>query len=150
MISMKYSPKGRYRPLAGLGAAAFALTAAAGAFGQGFDCARLRAQIAATGRGDSARAGQYQRAAEKQRAEIDRTVAYSHSIGCDRGQFLFFGSAPPPQCGQINAQISRMTANLEALQQAAAQAGGNNEDVRRELILRYNAYCSEGGQSASV
>ena len=38
-------------------------------------------------------------------------------------KFLFFGSAPPPQCGEINAQIGRMRANLEELQRAREAAG---------------------------
>ena len=62
--------------------------------------------------------------------------AYAHSIGCDHRQFLFFGSPPPPQCGQINAQIGRMRANLDELQSRAGGAGG-----RGELIARYNAQC---------
>jgi hypothetical protein len=117
---------------------------------QAIDCGRLRSQIVGLSHGDSGRASSYQRAAEKQRVEIDRTVGYSRSIGCDHSQFLFFGNAPPAQCPQINAQIARMQANLQSLQQAAAQAGGGGEDMRRELTLRYNTYCGEGAQSASA
>jgi hypothetical protein len=130
-------------------AGAMLALAVGAAAAQAFDCGRLRAQIVGLSRGDSGRAASYQRAADRQRVEIDRTVAYSHSIGCDRGQFLFFGSAPPAQCPQINAQIARMSANLQSLQQAVAQAGGG-QDVRRELTLRYNTYCGQGAQSAST
>ncbi|MBV9218795.1 MAG: DUF2865 domain-containing protein [Methylobacteriaceae bacterium] len=118
--------------------------------GQGIDCGRLRAQIADLGRGDAGKAAPYLRAAERQRSEINRTLAYSRSIGCDRQQFLFFGSAPPPQCPQINAQISRMEANLQALERTATQAGGGNEEARRDLTLRYNAYCGDGTRMANV
>jgi hypothetical protein len=45
-----------------------------------------------------------------------------------------FGSDPPPQCGEVNAQISRMEANLADLQ---ARAGGGAGD----LVARYNAEC---------
>jgi len=100
------------------------LTAAAGAFLGGqtsaqqlsADCERLRVAIADASRGDSG--AQYQAAADRQRAELDRTTAYAKSIGCDRRQFLFFGAAPPPQCGEINAQCT--TAQQQPQQQQPA------------------------------
>ena len=114
--------------LAAMGAAQVALP-------QSADCARLRQAISDASRDDQG--AQYEAAAERQRAEIDRTTAYAHSIGCDHRQFLFFGSAPPAQCGQINAQIGRMRANLDELQsRAGAGASG-----RRDLIARYDAQC---------
>ena len=79
------------------------------------DCERLRAAIADASHGDSG--AQYQAAADRQRAELDRTVSYAKSIGCDRHQFLFFGAAPPPQCGEINAQCT--TAQQQQPQQPA-------------------------------
>jgi hypothetical protein len=124
-------------PRAALGAvfgllAVFAAADAAQA--QSGDCARLRQQIADASRNDQG--AQYQAAAQRQREELDRTTAYARSIGCENKQFLFFGSAPPPQCGQINGQIGRMRANLDELQSRAGAAGG-----RGELIARYNAQC---------
>jgi hypothetical protein len=104
------------------------------------DCQRLREAIADASRGDSG--AQYQAAADRQRAELDRTVAYAKSIGCDRRQFLFFGAAPPPQCGEINAQIGRMRANLDELQQRAGGGAGG----RGELIARFNAQCTTAQQ----
>jgi hypothetical protein len=103
-------------------------------------CQQLRAQIAAAGqaRGPSAA---YDAAAQKQRVEIDRTAAYAHQIGCDRGKFLFFGSDPPAQCSEIYAQIARMQANLGRLQ-ARGSGGGD----RGELVARYQADCGEQQQ----
>jgi hypothetical protein len=103
------------------------------------DCERLRRAIADSSH--SGQSAQYQAAAERQRAEIDRTATYAHGIGCDNKRFLFFGSDPPAQCRQIRAQIGRMRANLEDLQ---AHAGGG-AGGRGELIARYNAQC--GGSS---
>jgi hypothetical protein len=111
-----------------------AATAADVAVPQSADCERLRQAIADVSRSDQS--AQYQAAADRQRAELDRTSAYARSIGCDRKQFLFFGSAPPPQCGQINAQIARMRANLDELQSRANGAGS-----RADLVARYNAQC---------
>ena len=104
------------------------------------DCQRLREAIADASRADSG--AQYQAAADRQRAELDRTVAYAHSIGCDRHQFLFFGAAPPPQCGEINAQFGRMRANFDELQQRAGGGPGG----RGDLIARFNAQCTTAQQ----
>ena len=97
------------------------------------DCERLRRAIAESGRSGG---GQFQAAAERQRSEIERTASYASQLGCDNRKFLFFGSDPPPQCGQIQAQIGRMRANLADLQ---ARAGGGG--ARADLLARYNDQC---------
>ncbi len=105
------------------------------AVAQNAECARLQQAIAAR-RGSSGS----QAAVERQRAELGRTRAYAGSLGCGNRKFLFFGSEPPPQCGEVAAQISRMEANLAELQ---ARAGGGAGD----LIARYNAECGRGQPS---
>ena len=111
-------------------AALAGIVAASAALAQSAECARLQAAIAAAPRGG----GQLQAAADRQRAELSRTSAYAHSIGCDNQKFLFFGSSPPPQCGEIKGQITRMQASLADLQ---ARSGGGRSD----LVARYNAEC---------
>src|SRR5271165_6228961 len=114
-------------------AAALAGVLAAGdALAQSADCARLQAAIASAPRGG----GQLQAAADRQRAELSRTSAYAHSIGCENQKFLFFGSEPPAQCGEIKGQIARMQANLADLQARSGGGGG-----RADLIARYNSEC---------
>lgn len=98
-------------------------------------CDDLRAQIARAGHDASAE--KFRAAAAKQQAEISRTAAHAHSLGCDRQQFLFFGEPPPPQCGGLNAKISQMQANLASLQQ---RGGGG---AREALVARYDAQCRE-------
>jgi hypothetical protein len=105
------------------------------ALAQNAECARLQQAIAAR-RGSSGA----QAAAERQRAELGRTRAYAGSLGCGNRKFLFFGSEPPPQCGEVTAQISRMEANLADLQ---ARAGGGAGD----LVARYNAECGHAQPS---
>jgi hypothetical protein len=100
------------------------------------ECARLQQAIAAR-RGSSGS----QAAVERQRAELSRTSAYARSLGCENHRFLMFGSDPPPQCGDLNGQISRMQANLADLQ---ARAGGGAGD----LVARYNAECGHAQPSA--
>ncbi len=115
-------------------AAALAGVLAAGdALAQSADCARLQAAIASAPRGAG---GQLQAAADRQRAELSRTSSYAHSIGCDNQKFLFFGSEPPAQCGEIKGQIARMQANLADLQARSGGGGG-----RADLIARYNSEC---------
>jgi Protein of unknown function (DUF2865) len=102
------------------------------------DCDRLRRAIA-----DASHSGQnaqYQAAAERQRGEIERTAAYAQQLGCDNRKFLFFGSDPPAQCGQIHGQLARMRANLDDLQSRAGGGAGG----RGELVARFNTEC--GGQ----
>jgi hypothetical protein len=129
------SRSGAVALLATLGIA-FGLVSADTARSQSADCQRLRQEIADSSH--SSQGAQYQAAAAKQRAEIDRTVAYAHSIGCEKKQFLFFGSPPPAECGPLNDRMARMRANLDDLK---ARAGGG-QGGRGELIARYNAECA--------
>ena len=105
-------------------------------------CARLRAQISAAAGQAHGPSAAYDAAAQKQRAEIDKTMAYAQQIGCDRRKFLFFGNDPPAQCGEIYAQITRMQANLGQLQARGSGAGGG----RAELVARYQSECGEQQQ----
>lgn len=110
---------------------------AAGA--QQIDCNRLQVQIAQAS--DSPAASRNAAAAQKQRADLDRAVAYAHSIGCDRSGFVFFGPQPPAQCPALNAQIQQMRASLQQL-----QGGGG---ARQTLLAQFNAYCRGGAQVAA-
>lgn len=127
---------GRFRvPLIFLGAALAALFSASSGAVAGGECDRLRRAIADSSHGPGA---QYEAAAQRQRGEIARTVAYAHQIGCDNQKFLFFGSDPPAQCGPIKSQIGRMRANLDDLQSRAGGGAGG----RGEMLARYNAECA--------
>ena len=119
-------------------ALAGALTASRQTFAQSSECVRLQQAIADSGR--RSQSDRYQAAAQKQRGEIDRTAGYARSLGCENRKFLFFGASPPAQCGEINAQLSRMQANLSDLE---ARAGGGSGG-RGELVARYNAECGSG------
>ena len=58
-------------------------------------------------------------------------------MGCDRGQFLFFGDPPPAQCGQINARLNQLSGAIAAYERARADDGGQ----RQALSARYDAEC---------
>ena len=133
---------GGWRAAACAGAIALALAAALTAsrqtLAQSSECVRLQQAIADSGR--RSQSDRYQAAAQKQRGELDRTASYARSLGCENRKFLFFGASPPAQCGEINAQIGRMQANLSDLE---ARAGGGSGG-RGELVARYNAECGAG------
>jgi hypothetical protein len=112
---------------------------------QNDDCAGLRAQIAALDRANT-RANPYAGTIRSQRADLQHSRDYAHKIGCDRQQFMFFGSSPPPQCGQINAQIAQMQASLA--QYEASARSMLDSPQRQQMVASYNAYCrrqTQGG-----
>lgn len=117
-----------------LAVAAFVVGAAT-AVAQGYDCDRLRAQIAAAA--PSKGSAQAMAAAQKQQDEADKATFYARSIGCDNRQFLMFGSPPPPQCPALEAQIRRLR-GAAAESRARAQSGGGN---RQALMANYDAAC---------
>ena len=130
MVGMRNFSAPRWA-IAGL-AALIGVLATAQAYAESADCARLRAAIASAPRGGG---GPAAGAASRQRAELAHTSAYARSIGCDNQKFLFFGSDPPAQCGELRGQIARMQASLADLQE---RAGGGRE----ELVARYNSQCA--------
>lgn len=121
-------------------AIAAVLDGPAGARAQAVDCARLQQQLVVANNGGS---DQFAAAAQKQRAELQRTGAYARQLGCDQPGGFF--SSPPPQCGALNARIAQMQANLAQL-----QTGSRGSSGRAELVARYNAYCRGGAQSAAL
>ncbi len=120
------------RPLAAGLLALMAATAPCGqaARAQGYDCDRLQAQIAQLDRGGRG-AAQGRRAG----AELARTQAYAHQLGCDG--FSFFGSNP--ECGGLNQRVRQLQATVGQL-----QAGGGG--ARGDLVARYNAGCRQQPQ----
>jgi hypothetical protein len=114
-----------------LAAFAFGLLAAAGsAFAQSAACQRYRAELASLGRGGD------EAAAQRQRGEIGRLTAYYHSLGCDRGRFLFFGSPPPAECGAIGQRLRQMQATHHQLAVDAEAAAR-----RRQLAAAMREAC---------
>jgi len=153
---MKYSPgdcyasRSRYRRLGVflwifLGAAVFALSPAP-APAQPVDCAQLAAQINRLGDSGQRRANHYGGgAAQKQRADLDHTIKYARSLGCNRQQIFFLDPASA-QCPSLNAQIQQMQASLG--QSQGAGDPGSDAALKQQLTERYNAYCRGQVQTA--
>lgn len=112
-------------------------------------CENYRGQLAALERSASGGdAGRYAAAARRQEAELARSIAYGRQLGCDRQQFLFFGSPPPAECGSVNRRIVQQRANLRELE---AQAGGGQDLQRRraQLLAAIDQTCRTSPQQAA-
>jgi hypothetical protein len=114
--------------LAGLSGAALAQSPACNAWRS--ELASLQGQ-----RGD-ARAAQ---AAQRAGAQLAQATNQFRAMGCERGGFLFFGEAPPPQCGGLRAQISQLQQQYGALQRQAASGG--SEERRAQLAAAIDNNC---------
>jgi hypothetical protein len=106
-------------------------------------CQRLEAQLVALDRGndDPARAEMIRRAedaANRQQMQVDQLVVQGRRMGCQNRGFFSIFSSPPPQCGQVNAQIQRARDTLERTQNQLEQLhGGNTQRAaqRRSLMI---------------
>ena len=102
-------------------------------------CVRLEAELA---RLDAGNAGpdsirRYEDAIARQRFELDQTTAQGRRLGCDSGGgFFLFSSPKPPQCDQINTQITRMRSNLDRMIAEMNQSRGGTMDLNRDLQRR--------------
>lgn len=130
--------------LGGLAGALFGLALATGptlAQQQGY-CDRLRADLAALDRAGPA--GQRQQILDqmqRQRNEVNRTVAYARSIGCQRQRFFIFGDAPPAECPSLESRINGLEAGLAQLDSQLQRAGGSVEAQRASLSAAFDANC---------
>lgn len=113
-----------------------ALTGAA--LAQSPACDNWRAELANLQgqRGGDARAAQ---AAQRVAGQLAQLSSQYRAMGCDRGGFLFFGEAPPPQCGGIRAQLGGLQQQYAQLQQQAQ--GGGVEQRRAQLAALINNNC---------
>ncbi|HEX8165653.1 MAG TPA: DUF2865 domain-containing protein [Beijerinckiaceae bacterium] len=119
---------------------AAALLGTAGAALAQSACQRYRAELASLGRGGASDG--YAAAAQQARGEIARLSSYYQSIGCERSGFLFFGSAPPPECGAIAARIRSMQSTVAELA-GRAQPSEGGEARRAELQAIIRSVCRE-------
>ncbi len=105
-------------------------------------CQQLEGQLSVVDRGgvDPARADQirrYEDSANRQQAELDRTVAQSRRMGCEGSGFFSLFSGQPQQCGELNSRIQQMHANLDQMLSSLQRLQGGTADAagrRRGLI----------------
>lgn len=95
-------------------------------------CQQLEGSLMALDRGAGGAANQQAQAA-KLRGDLDRLTAQARGMGCDapRGFFIFQGPPRPPQCDQIDDQVSRLRSQIAGLE----RGGADNSGQRRALII---------------
>ncbi|MFC0217902.1 hypothetical protein FHS82_000310 [Pseudochelatococcus lubricantis] len=111
-----------------------------GAVAQAVDCAAYRAELAGISRSVDPRAQEYTVAAQRQRAELERTRAYFDQIGCTRTDIY----RPPAECSSLRTHMRQMQANLNEMLAYADRLGGGQRSQarRRELQAALDRYCA--------
>ncbi len=128
------------------------VAAALPALAQSPYCDRLRGELASVERA-AATSGSSQAASSIRRlqSELDRTISYARSIGCqNQRRFVLFGEPNQPQCQQLERQINQLESNLASLEaEAGRTATGSLETRRSALLAAIDANCrsaAPGGQ----
>lgn len=103
-------------------------------------CVRLEGALAQLDSGANAgpdAAKRYDEAIGRQRFELDQMIMQGRRLGCDSGGgFFIFGNPRPPQCDQINNQITRMRDNLDRMTAELNRSRGGGYDMNRDLQRR--------------
>ena len=95
-------------------------------------CRQLEAELVRSSPSAGSRTTKkYDNAIARQRDQIAKAGQRARSAGCG---FSFF-ARPGSQCGEVNATIKRMQANLESLQSTRAQLGKGASRADRARIL---------------
>lgn len=114
--------------------ALIAATTASVAFAQAGSpaCQQLEGSLIALDRSSGGAASQAAQAA-KLRGDLERLSGQARGMGCDapRGFFIFQGPPRPPQCDQIDDQVSRLRSQIAGLERGGSDTTGQ----RRSLIL---------------
>jgi hypothetical protein len=105
-------------------------------------CVRLESQLATIDSGASdpahvAQIKQHEDAIAKQQADLDRTLAQAHKIGCAGEGFFALFSGLSPQCGPLTSQIQQMRGNLDRLMNELEQlkSGGVDQQAQRQGLI---------------
>lgn len=103
-------------------------------------CLRLEASLAQIDAGSNTSpeaSKRYEEAIGRQRFELDQTIMQGRRLGCDSGGgFFIFGRPKPPQCDQINKQITRMRDNVDRMTGELNRSRGGGYDINRDLQRR--------------
>jgi hypothetical protein len=116
-------------------------------------CVRLEAQLASLNgsAAASARADQIKRdqdAIAKQQADLDRTLAQAHRVGCEGEGFFALFSGFSPRCGPLSSQIQQMRGNLDNMMSdlQQLQSGSNDQEGQRAGLIGQLAQNNCGAQ----
>lgn len=141
----------------GIGIASLDLS---GAMAQAIDCVAYRAELSTISQGGDPRAQEYLVAAQRQRAELERTREYYNQIGCTRSDMF----QTPAECAPLRGHMRQMQANMNEMLSFADKLGGGPQIQarRRQLQAMLDRHCANvpsqspgflerifGGQGAS-
>ena len=105
-------------------------------------CVRLESQLATinSGSADPAHADQIKHAEDaiaKQQADLDRTLAQAHKLGCAGEGFFALFSGLSPQCGPLTSQIQQMRGNLDRMMSDLEQlkSGSVDQQAQRRALI---------------
>jgi hypothetical protein len=120
-------------------------------------CVRLESQLAtmdgaANDPAHVAQIKQHEDAIAKQQADLDRTLAQAHKIGCAGEGFFSLFSGLSPQCGPLTSQIQQMRSNLDRLMGELEQlkSGGSDQQAQRQALIGQLAQNNCGAQYAAA
>lgn len=83
---------------------------------------------------------------KKTQRDLDRTVTYYRSVGCQDARIPLFSAPKPEQCASLEAQIGRLEANLNSLQQEASRSiDGGLQQRRNDLKAGLEQSCNTDG-----
>ena len=85
---------------------------------------------------------------KKTLVDLNRTITYSRSIGCQDARIPLLSAPPPAQCPSLEAQIGRLEANLNSLQQEASRSiDGGLQQRRNDLKAGIEQSCNADGSA---
>lgn len=118
----------------------FAGVGMSSAMAQAFDCAGYRAELSSISRSADPRAQEYLVAAQRQRAELERTREYFNQIGCTRSDMY----RTPGECAPLRDSMRQMQANLNEMLSFADKLGGGprSQARRRQLQAALDQNCA--------
>ncbi len=116
-------------------------------------CVRLESQLATIDGGSSdparvAQIKQHEDAITKQQADLDRTLAQAHKVGCAGEGFFALFSGLSPQCGPLTSQIQQMRGYLDRQMSELEQlkSGGTDRQAQRQAVIGQLAQSNCGAQ----
>jgi Protein of unknown function (DUF2865) len=120
-------------------------------------CVRLESQLATIDRSaaSSARADQIKRAEDaiaKQQADLDRTIAHAHRVGCEGQGFFALFSGLSPQCAPLTSQIQQRRGNLDRMMSdlEAIKSGSTDQEGQRRALIGQLAQNNCGAQYSAA
>jgi hypothetical protein len=120
---------------------------AKGAWAQGIGyCDQLKSELTAVQTAISTNGnGDVAATLKKSQRELDRTVAYAKSIGCNDLHIPLFSGPVPAKCPSLQAQIGQLEQDVESLKQEAGRDSAGDLLLQRDTLkATIDSNCTAG------